>query len=269
MSGRLKVSIITIVRDGQQFIGQTIASVLEQDYSDIEYIIIDGDSTDGTLDIIHSHEAHISQWVSEKDNGIADAFNKGLERAHGDYLLFLNADDDLSAPDVVSRMVREIQTHEYPTLIYGDFDLLHRETGAILYHGKIDLTPKGLLHGQILPHPCLFTHRRYFERYGGFDTTFRIAMDYDWLLRGGLKETIIHVPMQISNIRDGGVSTRDQKKVVNEIIRALQKNGHHDSLLGGWILRAYFATRAFARKVLTRLGLYELFFTIRKRLRNG
>lgn len=263
------ISIVTVVRNGREFIAQTIDSVLAQDYPDIEYIVIDGNSTDGTQDVIRAKESRISQWISEKDDGIADAFNKGLARTHGDYILFLNADDALCSSNVVSKMVQEIQTHQSPTLIYGDFDILNRETSEVLYRGKIDLTPKGLLRGQILPHPCLFTHRRYFDRYGGFDASFRIAMDYDWLLRGGLKETIVHVPIHVSNIRDGGISTQDNQDVVNEIIRALQKNGHHDSWLGGLALRGYFASRALARKFLTQLGLYRLFFNLRNKIIHG
>lgn len=264
-----KISIITIVRNGQQFIEQTIKSVLKQSYVNIEYIVIDGGSTDGTVDVIKSLESRITKWVSEKDEGIADAFNKGLSHATGDYVLFLNADDALIDPDVVTRAVQEIIEHHWPMLIYGDFDLLNRDSGEVVYRGRVMLTRRGMLRGQILPHPCLFTHRSYFEKYGIFDTSFRISMDYEWLLRGGLEEEIVHMPMLVSNIRGGGISTQDQARVVNEIIRALQKNGHYSSVWAGTALRSYFAARALFRVALTRLGLYRLFFNFRNRLKNG
>lgn len=264
-----KFSIVTIVRNGRQFIEQTIRSVLDQSYLNIQYVVIDGGSTDGTVDIIRSYESKLDKWGSEKDEGIADAFNKGLAFATGDYILFLNSDDALADRNVVADVAAQIVDNDWPVLIYGDFDLLNRETGDVAYRGKIVLTPDGMLRGQVLPHPCLFTHRGYFNKYGVFDTSFRIAMDYEWMLRGGLREKIVHVPRLISNIRDGGISTQNQGRVVKEIIRALQKNGHFSSMWGGLALRSYFAARAMSRILLTKLGLYRLFFMTRNKLKNG
>ncbi len=263
------ISVITIVRNGMPFIDETIKSVLGQSYPAFEYIVIDGESTDGTVEVIKSYQGGISKWISEKDKGIADAFNKGLSFATGEYILFLNADDALATPDVLEHIAEEITQNDYPSLLYGDYNILERNSGKFIYHGIINLTHNGLLQGQILPHPCLFTHRSYFDKYGGFDPAFKIAMDYEWLLRGGFIERIVHVSLVVSNIRDGGISTQDPGKVVDEIISALKKNNIIGSAIGEYKMRGYFFIRAFARKLLSAIGLYRLFFNIRNRFKNG
>jgi glycosyltransferase involved in cell wall biosynthesis len=263
------LSVITVVRNGMPFVEETVKSVLGQSYRALEYIMIDGGSTDGTVDVIKSCGAGIAKWVSEKDEGIADAFNKGLSLATGDYLLFLNSDDALAGPDVLADMAEKIVEHQFPPLIYGDFNILERNSAEFMYHGIINLSRNGLLHGQVLPHPCLFTSRAYFDKYGGFDPDFRIAMDYEWLLRGGLVERIVHVPLLVSNIRDGGISTLDHAAVVGEIISALKKNRAIRSVAGEYRMRGYFFARSLARKILGAAGLYKLFFNLRNRLKNG
>lgn len=249
------------------FFEQTVDSVLGQSYSNLEYIVIDGGSTDGTVDIIKFHEAGITKWISEKDEGISDAFNKGLSFATGDYILFLNADDMLATPDVLVKLVEKIIEYEYPAMIYGDFNILKRETADFLYQGVIELSHKSMMYGQVLPHPCLLTHRAYFEKYGSFDTSYRIAMDYEWFLRGGFVERIVHVPLLVSNIRDGGISTTDSGRAVNEIVAALKKNNLIRSALGEFKIRAYFFIRFLAKWILNILGLYNRFFAIRNKLK--
>lgn len=262
----IRISVITVVRNGAEFIGQTIRSVLEQDYPNFEYIVIDGLSSDGTVDIIKSYEPQITYWSSEKDNGIADAFNKGLAQATGDYLLFLNADDTLANPDVLSAMAHEIIANGFPILIYGDCNVLERSSGKTLYYASIEYSPDGLMHGQMIPQPSLFTHRSYFEKYGVFDNQFRIAMDYEWLLRGILKEKTIHLRQLITCVRNGGVSTLDRVRVIDEIILALRKNGYISSLWQELSLRSYFHGRAFVRATLSSLGLYGAFNFFRHQL---
>lgn len=260
-----KISVITIVRNGEQFIGQTIESVLKQRYAGLEYIIIDGGSTDGTVDIIKSHASGIAKWVSEKDDGIADAFNKGLSFSTGDYVLFLNADDALANAETLERVAGEIAKNGSPTLLYGDCNVLDRSSGEVLYRASIEVPHKKLLLGKMIPQPGLFTHRSYFEKYGIFDPDFKIAMDFEWLLRGGLVEHIVHVPLLVTNVRDGGISTLDQKRVVDEIIRALKKNGHMSSKWAELELRGYYLMRSFAKSILDGMGLYKMFAYLRNR----
>lgn len=263
-----KISVITIVRNGMPFVEQTIKSVIGQGYQNLEYIVIDGGSTDGTVDIIKSRGSGITKWVSEKDEGIADAFNKGLSFATGDYLLFLNSDDALANPHVLEDMAGSIVENGFPALIYGDCDVLNRGSDKILYRAIIKFSRDGLCRGQMLPHPSLFTHRSYFEKYGIFDPNFKIAMDYEWLLRGALKERIVHVPLLVTNVRAGGISTLDQSRVVDEIISALKKNGHISSRWAELEMRSYFSVRSFTKAALKSMGLYRIFAHFRNKRAN-
>lgn len=245
------------------YVEQTINSVLTQNYRALEYIVIDGGSTDGTVDVIKSHESGIVKWISESDEGIADAFNKGLSFATGDYLLFLNSDDALANPNVLNAMAEKIVETGSPALIYGDCDVLDRDSDKILYRAAIKFSRNGLCRGQMLPHPSLFANRSYFEKYGSFDARFKIAMDYEWLLRGGLKERIIHVPLLVTNVRTGGISTLDQSRVVGEIISALKKNGFISSRWAELEMRGYFSARSLTKALLKSIGLYRMFAYLR------
>jgi glycosyltransferase involved in cell wall biosynthesis len=260
-----KITIITVVRNGMPFIGQTIDSVLMQQYQKMEYIIVDGVSEDGTIDVIKARQSGIACWTSEKDDGIADAFNKGLSLATGDYLLFLNSDDALANAGVIAEIAERIVEKDYPLLIYGDCDVLDRDSSRHLYRASIQFSKAGMLRGQMLPHPSMFAHRHYFEKYGDFDRQFSIAMDYEWLLRGGQQERIVHVPLLVTNVRNGGISTRDQSRVVNEIILALKKNGYLTSPWAELCVRGYFSVRSFLKAMLKAMGLYQIFAHFRNK----
>lgn len=262
-----KISVITIVRNGMPFVEQTIKSVIGQRNSNFEYIVIDGGSTDGTVDVIKSHESEIAKWVSEKDEGIADAFNKGFSFSTGDYVIFLNADDTLANPNVLEMVARRIADNDFPVLLYGDCDVLDRRSGEVLYRASIDVPDTKLLQGKMIPQPSLFTHRSYFEKYGVFDPNFKIAMDYEWLLRGGLAERIAHMPLLVTNVRDGGISTLDKKRVVDEIISALRKNRYISSKWAELQLRGYFLMRSFTKYILDSIGLYRIFSHFRNNRR--
>lgn len=263
-----RISVITVVKNGKPFVEQTLGSVTGQRYAKLEYIVIDGGSTDGTVDVIKLYASGIAKWISENDEGIADAFNKGLALATGDYILILNADDALATPDVLQNIAQEIIGNGSPAILYGDYDILSRSTGELISHGRVNFSPKKLIYGQVLPHPCLFAARDYFGKYGRFDQNFKIAMDYEWLLRGALNERIVHVPMLTTNIRDGGISTLDQPRVTEEIIRALRKNGYFPNKFSEYKIRGYFFSRAILRKLLARIGLYVAFVWLRNRLKS-
>jgi len=254
-----KISIITAVRNGGELFRATVESVVAQTYRPLEYIVIDGASTDGTLDIIRANAARIDHWSSAADNGIADAFNKGLAAATGDYLLFLNADDRLAAPDAVARMVQAIATSAWPELAYGDCRVVARATRQERYIASITFDAAQFRRGAMLPHPSLFMHRSYFERFGLYDTSFRIAMDYEILLRGILSVRVLHVPVVVTEVSDGGMSTRDSAAVITEIVRAMRMHGVVAPGLAEWQVKARFHGRRLARRVLEACGLYGLF----------
>lgn len=259
------ISVVTVVLNGVEFIRDTIESVLGQTCRNFEYIVVDGGSTDGTVDVIKSYGSRITKWVSERDDGIADAFNKGWSLAAGRYVLFLNSDDALAHPEVLGIMSGEIMEHGYPQLIYGDCDVLDRNTGKLQYRASITLTRAGLNRGQMIPQPSLFASRSYFERYGTFDNEFKVAMDYEWLLRGGFSEQIVHVPVLVTRVRSGGISTQDRGRNVREIVRALRKNGQISSGWGEFRLRGYFFARRAAKTLLESAGIYGAFAYWRNR----
>jgi glycosyltransferase len=247
-------------------VAQTIDSVLMQDYAQLEYVVVDGGSNDGTVEVIRSRQHGITRWISEHDEGIADAFNRGIALATGDYLLFLNADDALARADALTQIARAISTNGWPTFLYGDCDVLDRTSDAVLYRASIRFSHAGLLRGRMPPHPSLFAKRSYFEQYGNFDTQFRLAMDFEWFLRGILNEQIVHAPVLVTNVRTGGVSTQHQRRAIDEIVRALRKNGHIQTGWDEFRLRGYFSGRQGAKVALEKLGLYQMFAGIRSQI---
>jgi len=175
----------------------------------------------------------------------------------------LNADDYLVDKSSIEKIVAKIHEHQYPTLIYGDCNVLDRDSGDLLYTANIDFSPKNMGRGAIIPHPSLLTKKSYFEKYGLFDINFKIAMDYEWLVRGAAEEMISHAPVLVTNVRNGGVSTFDRSKVIDEMVLALKKNNKIVSIWGEIELRAYFFLRLFIKSVLNIFGLYRLFTFIR------
>jgi glycosyltransferase involved in cell wall biosynthesis len=252
------VSIVTAVRNGRAFIADTLKSVATQTYPNCEHIVVDGASTDGTPDIVRPYEARLSHWISEPDRGIADAFNKGLRLATGDYIMFLNADDWLADADALARLVAAARERGWPQVIYGDCDVFDRYGSYFLYRASIPYDRAALLRGATLPHPGLLTHRDYFARHGAFDESFRIAMDFEMFLRGVPEGGAVHVPVLVTNIRSGGLSTRDRALAVEEIIRALKKNSRITTRFGELVLRLRYSGRYVARRLLEAVGLYRM-----------
>jgi len=253
----LKVSVITIVKNGMPFVAETIQSVINQDYESIEYIVIDSVSNDGTVEYVLSYKDKVTKFLSEKDFGIADAFNKGLRLASGDYIMFLNADDKFYKTDVISSLVSHAERNGHPTFLYGDCAVLDRNTGHKKYIASIKFKLDSLLKGQMPPHPSMFVHKSYFKKYGNFDSSFKIAMDFEWFIRGIKSSSIIHVPSIITSVRDGGISTRSQIKVISEIISALKKNRYLPSKFTLIILWLYFLSSYMSRLILTKLRIYK------------
>lgn len=251
------ISIVTIVRNGLPFVNDTVDSVLSQDYSQLEYWIIDGGSTDGTVEVIRRAEQQLAGWISEPDKGISDAFNKGLGRVRGDYVMFLNADDALASPQAISTLVKTARDASWPDVIYGDCDLIDRESSAVLYRAQIDYDRECFLNFAMLPHPSMLVRRSYFERHGEFDTSFKSAMDYEMLLRGVPWTGAIRVPVLVTNVRTGGESTRDPIRAVEENIRALRKNGFGQSIVWAYRVRATAYLRMVLRRILKGLNLYH------------
>lgn len=241
------VSIITVALNNSRYIEETIRSVLAQTYSDIEYIVIDGASTDGTVEIIGRYADRFASWLSEPDEGIADAFNKGLARSTGDYVLFLNSDDYFAVPEAVELAMHAAQASRMPEIVFGNCQIIDRETGHPVRRLDFGWSPLAFRLGRMVNHPALFAHRSYFDRHGVFDTTFRIAMDFELLSRGILKSRVLHVPHLFTCMRSGGTSMQSRQRVVEEILRAMKKNALIKTQLSENLLRCYFGCRKILR----------------------
>ena len=257
------ITVITVVFNGKRFIEQTLAGVAAQDYPHKEHWLIDGGSSDGTLAIIQSHASHITRWISEPDTGIADAFNKGLVRAKGDYIMFLNADDALAGPTVLRQLLEHAQANAWPDVIYGDCELHDPDTDAFLYRAVINYDRDRFLKRETLPHPGMLMHRRYLERFGQFDTSYQVAMDYELFLRGIPMVGAVRAPFVISKVRAGGISARARTRVIDETIRALKKHGYLTPIEEIKV-RAGYAARGAARRALETMGLYHCFDSMRR-----
>lgn len=238
-----RVSVVTVVRNGAATLERTVRSVLAQTYAPIEYIVVDGASTDATLDIIRRHEAGIDYWMSEPDRGIADAWNKGLAASTGEIVAILNADDQY-LPETVERAVRAL-TSSGAELAYGRVELV--DAGQNLVKA-IDgqWRSSGLYAGIGFLHPSCFALRSAYARIGLFDTTYKYAMDADWLIRlhqaGG--RFVRHDG--VTRMRADGVSNRHWRATRDEYLRALERNGV--AVPQRWLARAYAEALALRKQ---------------------
>lgn len=212
-------------------IRDAIDSVLSQDYPGIEYIIIDGGSTDGTGEVVRGYGSRIDFFVSERDRGIYDAMNKGLARARGDVIGMLNADDVYSDSQVVSVLMAAMTAARtdavFADVVYVDPSDLSRE---VRYYDSGRWRPARFRYGLMPAHPTFFVKRELYARVGAFSPDFRIAGDYEMLVRilYRARASYVHVPRPVVRMRTGGVSTRSlrQSWLLNrEIVRACRANG--------------------------------------------
>ena len=245
MSGQLKnslpgkplISVITVVFNGASTLEHTIQSVLEQTYDNVEHIIIDGGSTDGTLDIVRKYEDRIDYWLSEKDAGIYDGMNKGFSLARGKYVGTLNSDDYLAAPDVMELMAGVLEASQVDAVFSG-LDVVDPENRKrVLRRYRVSrLTPFMLRLGLMPAHPTFYCRKACYEQAGFFRTDYRIAADFEMLARLLLKQ---HISWKFINrttvkMRAGGLSSRDMKSswILNrEIVRACRDNGLYTNIL--------------------------------------
>jgi glycosyltransferase involved in cell wall biosynthesis len=227
----MRVSIVTAVLDGAAVIARTLDSVAEQDYPSIEHIVIDGASSDGTLDVVRAHGRRVAVVQSARDGGVYQAFNKGLRAASGDVIAFLNAGDTYANSSVVSRLMREFDDPSVGAA-FGDLDItdpLATERVLRRYRcGRFD--PEQLASGFMPAHPTLFLRRDVYERAGHYDERFRIAGDYELCLRvfAKLRIRFRHVPAFLVRMPSGGMSNRGLPSAIaitREMHRACAQNG--------------------------------------------
>lgn len=224
MSNLPSLSIITVCKNAAATIAMTIDSVLSQQAGEVEYIVIDGNSTDGTCAIVQSYGASIDKFICEPDGGIADAFNKGIERASGDIIGFVNADDQL-LPGALAEVAHLFETFPEVDVFHGNV-LLYDGDEFIKQVAPADRWwyPWRLV---LFNHPSTFVRKRVYERYGQFDTSFLYAMDDELYLRwirGGV--TIRYLSEPLVRMQAGGASGRNTTQVFVEKRRALLAHGY-------------------------------------------
>lgn len=218
------VSIITVVLNGEKHLEETIKSVISQSYKNVEYIIIDGGSTDETHRIINQYEDYIDYWQSEKDGGIFFAMNKGIALAKGDLIGILNA-DDYYEKNAVDCMVAFYLTHG-EGIYCGDMRVL----GSHEFVLRPDIS--ALLQRPSIPHPACFVTKGIYEKAGLFNTAFKISSDYEFLLRCyRMKFIFHHVLALITNFRPGGMSASCASNMEGYRIMKMHQTGHHTAVL--------------------------------------
>ena len=226
----MKISIITVVWNNKVTIKDAIDSVLKQTYKDIEYIIIDGASSDGTIDIVKSYGDKITKFVSEPDHGLYDAMNKGIALATGDVVGILNSDDFYIDEFVIQKVVKVFEEKQcdsmFADLVFVKPDDLEK---TVRYYDSSKFHPSKFAYGWMPAHPTFFVKREVYERYGVFKTDYKIASDYEILVRFLKKYELSYFYLNevVIKMRMGGISTSGLKSnyILNkEIIRACKEN---------------------------------------------
>ena len=245
-----KISIITVVFNGKALIERTINSVLSQTYSAIEYIIIDGGSSDGTLDIVQSYKSGITKIISEKDNGIYDAMNKGLHASSGDYVLFLNAGDELYSKETLANVFA----------ISTDVDVYYGNTAIVNKNGESlgdrrltppsQLTWKSLKFGMCVSHQSFIAKRSLCDSY---NLQYKISSDIDWVIQVLKKSSkIVNTQLYISKYLEGGASDKYRASALLERFKLMVKHyGFFQTLCNHFYIALRYPFHKLSRRSMT------------------
>lgn len=210
----MKVSIITIAYNAAETIEETILSVIGQDYANVEYIIINGGSTDETLQIVEQYKSHVNVLLSEPDNGVYDAMNKGIQKATGDLVAILNADDAYANTSVISTAV-DLMQKENTDSLYGDLQYVDREDNAKIHRNWKSgrYSRNKFKWGWMPPHPTFMVKRKLYQAHGSFNTDLRTSADYELMLRFLFKHkvSVSYLPEVLVKMKVGGQSNATVK----------------------------------------------------------
>ncbi|WP_324778933.1 glycosyltransferase family 2 protein [Thiobacillus sedimenti] len=233
----MKLSIITVCFNSEQTIERTLQSVVRQRGAAVEHIVVDGASTDGTMDILEAYRRHLAQVISEPDHGIYDAMNKGVRAASGDVIGFLNSDDVYADADVLAKVGETMERHHLEAL-FGDvaFYRPERPERMVRRYSSARFRPDRIAWGWMPAHPALFVRREVFQNVGPFKPDYRIAGDFEFVARVFRRPDLRYryLPEVLVKMRVGGVSTggwRNTMLLNREVLRACKENGIPTNML--------------------------------------
>jgi glycosyltransferase involved in cell wall biosynthesis len=243
----MKISVITVCFNSEATIADTLQSVREQSYPEIEHIVVDGGSTDRTAEIVSAEGGRVATFVSEPDRGIYDAMNKGIGLATGDVIGFINADDFYASEGVLAK-VAEMFRHPGVDACYGDlcYVKVFNTQSVVRYWRSSEFRPGLFASGWCPPHPTFFVRRKIYERFGRFDLGYRIAADVELMMRFLEVHCVRarYLPEVLVKMRMGGTTNKSFKNIAKqngEILRAVKKHGLASNTLG-----------FFAKKIISR-----------------
>ena len=241
-----KFSIITVTYNAGKVLEDTIQSVVFQTYRNVEYIIVDGGSTDNTLDVVHKYQERISKVISEPDKGLYDAMNKGIRMATGDYLCFLNAGDELHENETLQKIVYTLKGKELPDVIYGETAIVDEE-GHFLHMRRLS-TPEHL-HWKSFKQGMLVCHQAFFARRelalaNPYDLRYRFSADFDWCIRIMKQSKNLHnTHLTLIDYLNEGMTTQNHKASLKERFRIMTKHyGWISTILhhGWFVIRLFY-----------------------------
>ena len=241
-----KFSIITLTYNAGKVLEDTIQSVVFQTYRNVEYIIVDGGSTDNTLDVVHKYQERISKVISEPDKGLYDAMNKGIRMATGDYLCFLNAGDELHENETLQKIVFTLKGKELPDVIYGETAIVDEE-GHFLHMRRLS-TPEHL-HWKSFKEGMLVCHQAFFARRelalaNPYDLRYRFSADFDWCIRIMKQSKNLHnTHLTLIDYLNEGMTTQNHKASLKERFRIMTKHyGWISTILhhGWFVIRLFY-----------------------------
>lgn len=240
-----KFSVITVTYNAGKVLEDTIQSVVFQTYRNVEYIIVDGNSKDNTLEIVDKYRNRISQVISEPDKGLYDAMNKGIQLATGDYLCFLNAGDEFHDNETLQKIVHTLKGKELPDVIYGETAIVDEE-GHFLHMRRLSapqtLTWKSFKQGMLVCHQAFFARRELAVKFP-YNLRYRFSADFDWCIRIMKKTKCLHnTRLTLIDYLNEGMTTRNHKASLKERFRIMAK---HYGWLSTILHHGWFVIRLF------------------------
>ena len=258
----IKISLITVTYNSEKTLKRTFESILKQTYNNIEYIVIDGASIDNTVTLIKEYEPKFKnkiKWISELDKGLYDAMNKGIQMTTGDVIGILNSDDFFTSNHILQQVAETFKLNNNVDAVYGDIHFVHPDNlGKCVRYYSSKVFKRSLMRLGFMPaHPSFYMRKEYFEKYGLYKTDYKIAADFEFLLRVIYKHKIHtkYIPIDMVTMRTGGASTsglQSHKRIMKEHLRAFRENGIYTNVFMLSLRYFYKIGEVIISKIITK-----------------